>query len=865
MTPILTEIQRWSEKLPSWQQHAIALLYENPDLSVSDLDDTYALLKAEHGIGPDKEISRRTLNKSQIAVPSSSQSAVVLLSIKDLKSVNALAEGKMLPISATGLTVIYGENGVGKSGYSRVLKQACRARDQSEKVRGNVYADYLFQDIPSAKFDVTVNGEPAEFSWKQGSTPPVELSAIAIFDSHCARAYVDNHGDFAYAPYGLDILESLAKVCTHLKDRLNGELRSQQPQTQIFHSLAQTSTEVGRLLQSLSAKTRKEEVDRLGTLTQTELQRLQTLVQTLSESDPRKKAADLNARAQRIDGLSRRVADIENGLSEQRIANLQSLIKKSDVAKVAAQAAAERFATAGGLDGTGNEAWVEMFQAARVFCATSGPVNSFPRLPSDANCPLCQNTLGSEGASRLAAFDDFIQGQASSLAASARKNAVAAFRAIVDLVLDLGLDEALKHDLESHPLLFDSCTTWQVAVRKRQEATRTAATPGSGIFWDDLPPMTKSPAGDLVKVASELREAAKVLEKTMSAQDRTAMQVELEELKARVQLSELKTAAFDALEKYAHAERLAKCVTATSTAGISRKSTELTGNMATKEVAEALNRELQALGVNEIKVAMKPTSSKAKTTFKLVLENDAGVSPIDILSEGEQRAIAIASFLTEVRLSNGPGGVVLDDPVSSLDHARRERVASRLVAESAVRQVVVFTHDLFFLSVLMEEASAQGLDATAQTLNRTTDGYGVADSGLPFAGAAVRARVGILRNKQVNCARLYKAGDQAAYRLHTRDFYNDLRMTWERAVEELLFNGVVVRFRKSIQTNRLDRVEITTDDLAVINAGMTVCSNYTGHDAAIDSILAVPLPQDMTEHLDALESWRKAIIERQKR
>jgi hypothetical protein len=241
LTPILTEIQRWSEKLPSWQQHAIALLYENPDLSVSDLDNTYALLKAEHGIGPDKEISRRTLNKSQIAVPSSSQSAVVLLSIKDLKSVNALAEGKMLPISATGLTVIYGENGVGKSGYSRILKQACRARDQSEKVRGNVYADYLFQDIPSAKFDVTVNGEPAEFSWKQGSTPPVELSAIAIFDSHCARAYVDNHGDFAYAPYGLDILESLAKVCTQLKDRLNGELRSQQPQTQVFHNLAKTS------------------------------------------------------------------------------------------------------------------------------------------------------------------------------------------------------------------------------------------------------------------------------------------------------------------------------------------------------------------------------------------------------------------------------------------------------------------------------------------------------------------------------------------------------------------------------------------------------------------------------------------------
>jgi len=37
---------------------------------------------------------------------------------------------------------------------------------------------------------------------------------------------------------------------------------------------------------------------------------------------------------------------------------------------------------------------------------------------------------------------------------------------------------------------------------------------------------------------------------------------------------------------------------------------------------------------------------------------------------------------------------VLDDPVASLDQARREYVARRLVGESRDRQVIVFTHDL---------------------------------------------------------------------------------------------------------------------------------------------------------------------------
>ncbi|CAJ3616710.1 SMC domain-containing protein [Burkholderia pseudomallei] len=305
----------------------------------------------------------------------------------------------------------------------------------------------------------------------------------------------------------------------------------------------------------------------------------------------------------------------------------------------------------------------------------------------------------------------------------------------------------------------------------------------------------------------------------MDAKERANLDKELSELRARQQLSDLKTAALEAIDKFLLTDRLGKCAAATATTSISRKSTDLTNNMATQEVADALNTELQALGVYEIKIAMKPSSARAKTTFKLVLENEAGVSPGDVLSEGEQRAIAIASFLAEVKLGKGHGGVIFDDPVSSLDHARRERVARRLAAESVERQVVVFTHDIFFLSVLIDEATAKGLEPTALTLNRTPEGYGVADSSLPFAGAGVKARVGMLRNKQVDCARLQKNGDHAAYRLHARDFYNDLRMTWERAVEELLFNSVVVRFRKSIQTNRLDRVQVTPEDLAAIGEG----------------------------------------------
>ena len=47
---ILSEIQKWAENLPVWQQHAVAVLYERPTPSVEDLEDILALLQDFHGI-----------------------------------------------------------------------------------------------------------------------------------------------------------------------------------------------------------------------------------------------------------------------------------------------------------------------------------------------------------------------------------------------------------------------------------------------------------------------------------------------------------------------------------------------------------------------------------------------------------------------------------------------------------------------------------------------------------------------------------------------------------------------------------------------------------------------------------------------
>lgn len=151
-------------------------------------------------------------------------------------------------------------------------------------------------------------------------------------------------------------------------------------------------------------------------------------------------------------------------------------------------------------------------------------------------------------------------------------------------------------------------------------------------------------------------------------------------------------------------------------------------------------------------------------------------------------------------MSGGKGGIVFDDPVSSPDHRRRERVAKRLATEAAYRQVV-FTHDIYFLCLLVEEAKLSAAIST-QSLIRRAEGLGVADPELPFEGKNASKRIGALKAQQQSIAKLHKDGEEQEHRKQTIDAYFRLRMAWERAVEEVLLREVILRFRKGVETQR---------------------------------------------------------------
>lgn len=859
---ILNEILNWSKNLPKWQSDAVARLLAKQTLTADDQDDLLALLKADHGIPDPKSRQAKPLTTDQIPAPQNTTSHVKLRAIKNLRHVNAIAENQYLRFSAEGMTVIYGDNGSGKSGYSRVLKRACRARDQMEAIHPNANLQANNASVPEATFEIDVDGVETDASWAEGKAAPPELSSFTIFDSRCARAYLDSEDDFSYGPFGLDVFEGLAKVCKQLKASLDNEHAQSNVDLTAFAPL-HGNTLVGKLIASLPAKTTTAaQIEALASLTHDELAQHVALDKSLKENNPKEKAIQLRLRARRVATIATNATNKGALVDKAIVCKLRNLADSYRKAQAAAALAAKQFKEGENLlPGTGGEIWRELFDAARKFAVESHPEKAFPDLGTESPCPLCQQPLA-EGAARILRFENFIQQEVEKTSQARRSALYAEYKPFIAQVLTLNLDDVTHGEIEVlDPLLAADAKAFELMLTTRQEAIKAAVISHQ---WEGIDIPLVSPATRLQALADKLSTEATTLDKASDENARAVLQKQFDELDARVRLSQVKAAVLTAVTKLSHQAKLVKCLSAVKTKGISLKASELAEKVVSKELAESLNREFKALGVSTLRVSLQSRADKGKALHKLKLELAQSRSPGDILSEGEQRAVAIGAFLAEIGLSGGKGGIVFDDPVSSLDHRRRERVAKRLASEAAQRQVIVFTHDIYFLSLLAEEAKLAGATIATQSLTRRAEGYGVADPELPFEGKNASKRIGSLKSQHQIIAKLYKDGEEQEHRRQTVEAYFRLRMAWERAVEEVLLREVILRFRKGVETQRLAGVVVEDGDYAKVNAGMTKCSNYA-HDKAMLGGIAVPDPDELLADINALDNWRSSVEERGKK
>ena len=238
----------------------------------------------------------------------------------------------------------------------------------------------------------------------------------------------------------------------------------------------------------------------------------------------------------------------------------------------------------------------------------------------------------------------------------------------------------------------------------------------------------------------------------------------------------------------------------------------------------------------------------------------------EILSEGEQTCVALAAFLAELATATHSSSLVFDDPVSSLDHRWRKQVAKRLVAESARRQVVVFTHDIVFVNDLHDLAVENKLPFSASTVSRSPAGSGIVTEGLPWIAGKVEDRIDKLEKDARNARDFYDNDDEENYRSEVGSIYDNLRASWERALETVALFRVVQRHRDYIDAKHLKKISVlTADDCDAFAIGHKHCCDMVdAHDASAGRNAAPPPPHDLLDDIQRLRTWVDNLRERQR-
>jgi energy-coupling factor transporter ATP-binding protein EcfA2 len=861
---VLQDVLAWSATLPDWQRDALRRIVRSRTLSAEDFAELAELCKRPHGLSA-TDITPQTLGAGDVPAEDH-RASVALVSVKHVSDVNALERGEEITFGVPGLTVVYGHNGAGKSSYARILKRACRARGSGEPVLPNALSEAA-GGPPTAEITFTAAEVQKAHLWQDGEPSASELGLVSVFDSGSAQVYVADKTEVAFRPFGLDVLDKLAVACTEVRSRLEKEKGGLLGQAVAWPTFPEGSA-AARFLSALSALTTAEDVDGAANFSAeeaAELQRLTGILAATKAEDPAKRGAELRTKADRIAKLKDHLKGIAKALGVDATRAFDRTRRQALEAESAAELAKRAFTQESQLPEAGGAAWRRLWEAARAYSESDAyRGHRFPHSAEGARCVLCQQTLGAEARGRLETFERFVQGEVLRRAKDASDALEGSVRGLEQIRTD-----AERHTVDDLIASFaevgaEVARFVEAATKRRDALAAALRAPPEALLSLDIAPPTER----LDHIEGELRRRADELGRAADPEKRRATEARVAALEGRKKLQELKPTILGDIRRRARLNAYDKAIKDTATAAITRESTDLTKRYVTEALASGFEAELKKFGFSRPELVLKPAGGQKGALYhQVVLKHATKAHLPSIMSEGEARCLALAAFLAEVRSAGTHSTIVFDDPVSSLDHRWRSRMADRLAGEAKERQVIVFTHELVFLYELIQAAERESVPSCCRTVARVRDAAGCVEQDLPWDARSTSKRIGALRAWLQTARKVLKDEGAAAYELYATRIYARLRQAWERAVEEVLLNGVVERFRDSVQTQKLKRAaDVTATDYDAVEAGMTKCSKWEGgHDHALAMNEPVPLPDEVDADIKALDDFIRGIEKRRKK
>jgi len=410
---VLRSIVEWAaNELIPWQSDAVRRILTQEKVEDSDVSELIMMLKERHDLKDPNNPAPlpRPIQQGHISGVPDESSIVVLKSMTVGCNVNAIPEGSFLPFGHAGLTVVYGENASGKSGYARVLKRACNARDTKESILPDAFAPDCSGPAMSS-FIISINGgKDLDIEWVDGEQETTVLSNICVFDSKCARVIVDENNHVAYLPYGASAFESLVFLLNRIRIQLENEKAT--PQKPQFDGLSESS-KTGIFVANLSYKTTNEQIEKAGEWTKEDndlLKRINKQIADAEARDPEKHILRILNLKNRIIDLLDSVIYLYSIISDSKYKGINNIIENLNTSEKALKLASQESLSNEPLPGVGGAVWQKLYNAAKTYSIKYAyPDSEFPQTSDNNLCVFCMQPLLSGAKDRMIRFKKFME------------------------------------------------------------------------------------------------------------------------------------------------------------------------------------------------------------------------------------------------------------------------------------------------------------------------------------------------------------------------------------------------------------------------------------------------------------------------
>ncbi|MYD52962.1 MAG: AAA family ATPase [Chloroflexi bacterium] len=835
----------WANDKEEWLRQMVeVVLATDAPLADDAVKSVFQLFLQENGL------IQRTLppvpNLAAAGEHDPEQPALSMTRLANVLGVNALVPGQSVSFNA-GLTLLFGENATGKTGYARILKALAGSRSIDEILPD--IADTETQVHPSADIEYRLGDQALTHSWR-GERNIEPFNRTLVFDNPAAALHLEEALTYSFQPASLALIGHVTNGIHGVQGEID-EFADRLRRTDLdLHERFDKDSSLYPKIESLGPKTNLQELRQLSSLPDdatSQTEKLRRRVAALKAGLPRLQIA-LQTRLRRVlmeaESFTSAVGAFQVEEHSTRLRRLSRLQQDLTQLRDGLFAAAD-------LPADPEETWETFIRAGNQYRQHLETVGKH----DETRCLYCRQTLNDTAIRLIERYREYLDDRiAKDIAVEEER-----IRDIGSEVLDAQIVEvssfveemraAEEPDSQVAPKLLQLL----VQVTENEKSIRENLEQNRSLTVETLKAVKKNRAS-LATALSEVDSSLEQLDEQVTDQSKLLEEAEaaLAELEARLRLKELWPRVAQRVKNLRHVAKLTDLRTVTSNRlrQLTELSKSLSEEMANRNFAHLFRIECRALRAPRVELDFVGRQGQVRRR-KAVRGSHR---PSEVFSEGEQKVLALSDFLAEARLHGPVGPIVLDDPVSSLDYRRIAEVAIRIADLANDHQVIVFTHDIFFATHLLTHFEG----SPRLSYYRVSD-----EGGTGHVDPATGPRTDTLKSLRGEVNAAIQNAESASGEARTemvRQGYSRIRAWCEIFIESEMLAGVTQRYQPNVRTTALTNIKTSKLDetIEIVVRVFEDASRYMpGHSQPPQHLAVTPTLDQLEEDWRLLQECRR--------